>query len=253
MRQTADEAASRIEALVADLPALLRHWAVGEASGDAVPVFVRHGPQAAEDLWYDIAREQSDTAWAVLPDLGALPADRSHALQPVRGGVRGPTISASPRPPFDGRRPPARRDRRALRGGRGGVPASRRPSQLVLDRRRRARLPIEWGEGWPASVSVCGSAPVAELGRSLFLELWRRAEPIGGSRGAVGAASPADEAGRHARRGISPTRHQSANGSAARCGGDGAVRRLDVVRPGCRLGRGRGAHRALSETSLCFD
>ena len=70
MRETADAAASRIESLVADLPALLRHWTVGEASGDAVPVFVRHGPRAAEDLWYDIARDQSDTAWAVLPDLG---------------------------------------------------------------------------------------------------------------------------------------------------------------------------------------
>lgn len=70
IRQTTEDAASRIESVVADLPALLRHWAVGEASGDLVPVFVRHGPQAAEDLWYDIAREHSDTAWSVLPDLG---------------------------------------------------------------------------------------------------------------------------------------------------------------------------------------
>ena len=181
MRQSADEAASRIEALVADLPALLRHWAVGEASGDLVPAFVRHGPRAAEDLWYDIAREASDTAWGVLPDLG-----RYLETDPERASRFAEM--------FDGKRSVRALLPRSMAGdarlvaiaeGYAAVGVEFRllddlPSWFWIDGEVLA-LPIEWGEGWPASVVGVRSASLAELGRSLFRELWHRAEPIGGA------------------------------------------------------------------------
>ncbi|PZU36342.1 MAG: hypothetical protein DI573_13885 [Microbacterium sp.] len=180
MRQKADQAATQIEALVADLPGLLRHWAVGEASGDVVPVFVRHGPRAAEDLWYDIAREQSDTAWAVLPDLGRFlqtdPA-RASRFAEVFAGKRS-VRALVPRSMAED----ARLVAIAERYGAVGVEfrlLDDLPSWFWIDGEVLA-LPIEWGEGWPSSVIGLRSASLAELGRSLYRELWRRGEPIGG-------------------------------------------------------------------------
>lgn len=180
LRQAADAAASRIETLVEGLPALLRHWAVGEASGDFVPVFVRHGPKAAEDLWYDIAREESDTAWAVLPDLG-----RYLQTDPARAGRFAEV--------FAGRRSVRALLPRSMAGDARLVAIAESyaavgvefrlldnlPSWFWIDGEVVA-LPIEWGEGWPSSVVGVRSASLAELGRCLFRELWDRAEPIGG-------------------------------------------------------------------------
>lgn len=180
MRQKADEAATRIEALVTDLPALLRHWAVGEASGDVVPVFVRHGPRAAEDLWYDIAREQTDTAWAVLPDLGRFlqtdPA-RASRFAEVFAGKRS-VRALVPRSMADDSRLVAIAERYAAVGVEFRL-LDDLPSWFWIDGDVLA-LPIEWGEGWPSSVVGVRSASLAGLGRSLYRELWHRAEPIGG-------------------------------------------------------------------------
>jgi hypothetical protein len=180
MRQAADEAAARIEALVADVPALLRHWAVGEASADLVPVFVRHGPRAAEDLWYDIAREKSDTAWASLPDLGRFlqtdPARASRFAEAFAG--RRSVRSLVPRSMAEDPRLVAIAARYAAVGAEFRL-LDDIPSWFWIDGEVLA-LPIEWGEGWPSSVIGVRNAALAELGRSLFRELWRRGEPLGG-------------------------------------------------------------------------
>ncbi len=181
MRNTANEATARIERLVADLPGLLRHWAVGETSGDVVPVFVRHGPQAAEDLWYDVAREHSDTAWSVLPDLGRYlqsdPARTSRFAEMFAGkqSVR----AILPRSMAADPRLVAIAERYASVGVEFRV-LDDLPSWFWIDGDVLA-LPIEWGEGWPSSVIGVRSASLAELGRSLFRELWHRGEPIGGA------------------------------------------------------------------------
>lgn len=180
MQQTTNDAASRIETLVADLPGLLRHWDVGEASGDIVPAFVRHGPQAAEDLWYEIAQEGSDTAWGVLPDLGRYlqtdPARASRFAEMFAGkrSVR----SLLPRSVADDPRLVASAERYAAVGVEFRL-LDDLPSWFWIDGDVLA-LPIEWGEGWPSSVVGVHSASLAELGRTLFLELWHRADPIGG-------------------------------------------------------------------------
>ncbi|MCI2958405.1 hypothetical protein MN032_11940 [Agromyces atrinae] len=179
MRQSADDAASRIESLVSDLPALLRHWAVGEESGEVVPVFIRHGPRAAEDLWYDIAREQGDTAWSVLPDLGRFlqtdPARASRFAELFAGkrSVR----ALLPRSMADDPRLVAIAERYSAVGVEFRT-LDYLPSWFWIDGDVLA-LPVEWGEGWPSSVIGVRSAALAELGRTLYRELWRRGEPIG--------------------------------------------------------------------------
>jgi len=180
MRQATDDAASRIEAIVGDLPALLRHWAVGEASGDLVPIFVRHGPHAAEDLWYDIARDGSDTAWAALPDLGRfLQSDPARASRFAEVFAGKKSVRALvPRSMAEDDRLVAIAARYAAVGVEFRI-LDDLPSWFWIDGEVLA-LPIEWGEGWPASVIGVRSAALAELGRSLFRELWRRGEPIGG-------------------------------------------------------------------------
>ena len=179
MRQATDDAASRIEAIVGDLPALLRHWAVGEASGDLVPIFVRHGPHAAEDLWYDIARDGSDTAWAALPDLGRfLQSDPARASRFAEVFAGKKSVRALvPRSMAEDDRLVAIAARYAAVGVEFRI-LDDLPSWFWIDGEVLA-LPIEWGEGWPASVIGVRSAALAELGRSLFRELWRRGEPIG--------------------------------------------------------------------------
>ncbi|TQJ29629.1 hypothetical protein [Microbacterium sp. SLBN-146] len=180
MRQTANEAASRIEALVADLPVLLRHWAFGEASGDLVPVFVRHGPRAAEDLWYDIASDQSDSAWGALPDLGRyLQSDPARASRFAEVFAGKHSVRALvPRSIADDPRLVAIAERYAAVGVEFRLLGDL-PSWFWIDGDVLA-LPIEWGEGWPTSVIGVRSAALADLGRSLYRELWHRAEPIGG-------------------------------------------------------------------------
>jgi hypothetical protein len=180
MRQTADDASSRIEAVVAGLPALLRHWAVGEASGDLVPIFVRHGPRAAEDLWYDIARDGSDTAWAALPDLGRfLQSDPARASRFAEVFADKRSVRALvPRSMAQDDRLVAIAARYAAVGVEFRL-LDDIPSWFWIDGEVLA-VPIEWGEGWPASVIGVRSAALAELGRSLFRELWRRGDPIGG-------------------------------------------------------------------------
>jgi hypothetical protein len=180
MRQAADESATRIQALVAELPVLLRHWAVGEASGDLVPVFVRHGPKAAEDLWYDIAREDSGTAWAALPDLGRyLQSDSARAGRFAEAFVGKRSVRALvPRSIATDARLVALAARYEAVGVEFRV-LDDLPSWFWIGGDVLA-LPIEWGEGWPSSVIGIRSASLAELGRSLFRELWGRGEPVGG-------------------------------------------------------------------------
>lgn len=180
IRQTTEDAASRIESAVADLPGLLRHWAVGEASGDLVPVFVRHGPQAAEDLWYDTAQEGSDTAWGVLPDLGRyLQTDPSRASRFAKMFAGKKSVrSLLPRSMAEDPRLVASAERYAAVGVEFRL-LDDLPSWFWIDGDVLA-LPIEWGEGWPTSVIGVRSASLAELGRSLYRELWHRAVPIGG-------------------------------------------------------------------------
>lgn len=178
LRRTSAEALAQIELVMAGLPATLRHWSAGESTTDLVPVLARHGPHAAEDLWYAVAQRDGGSAQAVLPNVARFlqsDADRSSRFVNAFGGkesVRAILPAAALADP----------ELRALaaRYAEGGVAfrtMETPPSWFWVDGDVLA-LPFEWGEGWPTSVLGLRSAALAELARALFEQLWQRAEPL---------------------------------------------------------------------------
>lgn len=181
LRESTAAATAEIDELVSTLPSLLRHWSVGQTSGEIAPVFVRHGPRAAEDLWFDTSRESTGIAWSVLPDVerfltsGPERAARFGAAFGGKSSVR----ALLPRSIL--------RDERlvGMAGQYGAVGVQFRvlddlPSWFWIDGDILA-LPFEWGEAWPTSVIGVRNAALAGLGRSLYEELWARAEPVDGT------------------------------------------------------------------------
>lgn len=178
LRRSSAEALARIEHAMAGLPATLRHWSVGESTADLVPVLARHGPQAAEDLWYAVAQRDGGRAEAVLPDVARFlhgDGDRMARFATAFAGkdsVRA-ILPASAR---------AEPELVALaaRYAEAGVEfrtLETPPSWFWIDGEVLA-LPFRWGEGWPTSVLGVRSAALAELAHELFERLWQRAETL---------------------------------------------------------------------------
>jgi hypothetical protein len=179
VRESSVSATAQIEALVAELPSMLRHWSVGEASGDLAPVFARHGPHAAEDLWYDTSLESTGTAWAVLPNVERyLRNDPARAARFGEAFARKQSVRALlPKSAMADDRLVAMAQGYAAFGVEFRV-LDDLPSWFWIDGETLA-LPFEWGEDWPTSVLGVRNAALAALGRSLFEQLWRRSESIG--------------------------------------------------------------------------
>lgn len=178
LRESTTVTTTRVDTLVSELPSLLRHWSVGDLSEDLAPVFARHGPRAAEDLWYDTSLESTGSAWAVLPNVerflssdpgrasrfGEAFAGKQHvrALLPT-AVLRNPQLVAL-----------------AQRYAEFGVEfrmLDELPSWFWIDGDTLA-LPFEWGEDWPTSVLGVRNAALAALGRTLFDQLWHRSAPL---------------------------------------------------------------------------
>ncbi|HET8927431.1 MAG TPA: hypothetical protein VFN24_06325 [Microbacterium sp.] len=179
LRESASAAAAQIERIVEQLPALLSDWSVGEASGDVAPIFARHGPHAAEDLWYEISRESSGSAWGVFPNV-----ERFQSTDPARAARFGAAFAGKqsvrgllPKSVLEDARLVAMAQRYAEAGVDFRV-LDDLPSWFWIDGDILA-LPFEWGEGWPTSILGVRSAPLAALGRTLYDALWRRSEAIG--------------------------------------------------------------------------
>lgn len=179
LRESTAAATAQIEHLVAQLPSMLRHWSVGEDSADLVPIFARHGPHAAEDLWYDTSAETTGTAWAVLPNV-----ERFLSSDPGRAARFGEAFAGKtsvrailPKSMLADPRLVAIAEHYNAFGVEFRV-LDDLPSWFWIDGDILA-LPFEWGEDWPTSVLGVRNAALAALGRSLFDELWRRSESIG--------------------------------------------------------------------------
>jgi hypothetical protein len=178
LQESTAAATARIEALVGQLPSLLRHWSVGEVSGDLAPVFARHGPHAAEDLWYDVSREASSSAWAVFPTVERFlttDADRAARFRAAFAG-KDSVRALLPRAALS---EPRLLDL-AARYAEAGVEfrvSDGLPSWFWVDGDMLA-LPFEWGEDWPTSVLGVRNAALAALARAFFADLWRSADPI---------------------------------------------------------------------------
>lgn len=178
LRRTTDDALAQIASVVERLPRMLQHWSVGESASDLLPVIARHGPQAAEDLWYATAQHDHGHAEAVFPDVARFlrtDPDRAarfakafagkesvRALLPA-GVAADPALAAI-----------------AARYADAGVQfrlSESLPSWFWIDGDLLA-IPLRWGEAWPTSVLGVRSASLAALARRLFEELWRHAEPL---------------------------------------------------------------------------
>jgi hypothetical protein len=178
LRQASADALVAIEAIVAGLPSSLRNWSAGEASGGLVPVLARHGPQAAEDLWYAVAQRDGGHAEAVLPDVARfLHGDAERRARFAEAFGRKDSVRAIL--PTAAMTDPALR---ALAAGYAEVGVEFRmmeqpPSWFWIEGEMLA-IPFEWGEEWPTSVLGLRSAALASLGRALFDQLWQRADPL---------------------------------------------------------------------------
>ncbi|MCS5713263.1 hypothetical protein NVV95_01715 [Herbiconiux sp. CPCC 205716] len=179
LRQRAATALSDMESLVAELPGLLRHWAVGEASGDPVPVAIRHGRHASEDLWYDTAAHDSGSLDALLPEV-----DRFLEPEPERAARFGRAMAGKDRvrvilPTWAGDDPLAQKRIAAYGNEEVGVDfrlLDSPPSWFWVDGDQLA-LPFEWGEGRPTSVLGVRNPALAALAAQYFELLWQRATP----------------------------------------------------------------------------
>jgi hypothetical protein len=179
LRESSSSVVAQIEKVVEQLPAMLSDWSVGETSGDVAPIFARHGPHAAEDLWYEISRETSGNAWGVFPNV-----ERFSSTDPARAARFGAAFAGKqsvrgllPRSVLDDDRLVAMAQRYAEVGVDFRV-LDDLPSWFWIDGDILA-LPFAWGEGWPTSILGVRSAPLAALARTLYEALWSRSEAIG--------------------------------------------------------------------------
>ncbi|GAA0994367.1 hypothetical protein [Subtercola frigoramans] len=178
LRRSAEANLAEIERAVAGLPAMLRHWSVGEASAEQVPIVMRHGTNASEDLWFDTARHDSGTLQAILPDVSRFLSgaeDRiarfAHALSgkdAVRVIIATSAIADPATAAIVHRYDSAGVELRML---------DDLPSWFWTDGDQLA-LPFEWGESRPTSVLGVRNGVIAGLASAYFQSLWQRAEPV---------------------------------------------------------------------------
>lgn len=178
LRRSSAGALAEIETLIAGLPATVRNWSAGEATADLVPVFARHGPHAAEDLWYAIARRDGGHAVAVLPEVARfLESDAERRARFAQAFGRKESVRAIlPGAPLAD---PALRALAASYAESGvEFRTMESPPSWFWVEDDVIALPFEWGEAWPTSVLGLRSAALAHLARALFELLWQRAEPL---------------------------------------------------------------------------
>ncbi|PPF77350.1 hypothetical protein C5B96_15880 [Subtercola sp. Z020] len=177
LRRASEEALSDLESVVADLPAMLRHWSVGEVSAELVPVDTRHGPHASEDLWFDTARHDVGTLNAVLPDVARFLSSTDERSIRFAQALRGKEAVRVIIPADTVNDPKVVQSMQHF--GSAGVQyrlLTDPPSWFWVDGDQLA-LPFEWGEGRPTSVLGLRHPSLAALALAYFDGLWSRAAP----------------------------------------------------------------------------
>lgn len=179
LRRRSSDILSDMETIIADLPGMLQHWAVGESSTDLVPVLTRHGPHASEDLWFDTARHDVGTLHAVLPDIARFldsTDERSIRFARALSGKEEVRVIIPADTIYDGAVM-----ERMRHFGSAGVRYRLLvdpPSWFWVDGDQLA-LPFEWGEGRPTSVLGLRHPSLAVMALHYFELLWAASEPVG--------------------------------------------------------------------------
>lgn len=176
VRRSSLEGLSALEQIVVELPEMLRHWSVGVTAADTVPVVVRHGPHASEDLWFDTARQAGGTLNAVLPnvdrflDSSTERAERFGRALAAKDAVRVimPTWAA------DDSAAILRMQHYRAAGVEYRLLDA--PSSWFWVDGDYLAVPFEWGESRPTGVVGVRSAALAGMAREYFEGLWGGAE-----------------------------------------------------------------------------
>lgn len=175
LRHTANALLSDMERIVADLPAMMGHWSIGETSDDPIPVVTRHGPRAAEDAWFELGQRDTGTLEAVLPDISRFltsPEERvvrfSEAFR-SKDAVRVIISASSVDEPGV--------DHLLVAFTAAGMEyrfMDDPPSWFWVDGDQLA-VPYEWGERRPTSVVSANNAALGGMMSAYFASLWRGA------------------------------------------------------------------------------
>jgi len=177
LRRSTQDLLEQIEQIVGDLPRSIAHWSVGETSSQPMPVITRHGPRAAEDLWYEIGRHGAGVLEACLPDISRFLTSsperiaRASELMRAKDAVRLIIPTAATEGPCA--------DELLVAFAAAGIEyrfLDDPPSWFWVDGDQLA-VPFEWGEGRPTSVMSVRNAALAGMVSAYFATLWRAAAP----------------------------------------------------------------------------
>lgn len=177
LRHSARDLLGDMERIVAALPEMIGHWAVGQTSHDPIPVVTRHGLRAAEDVWFEFGQRDAGTLEAVLPDISRFltsPEERvirfSHAFRSkdaVRVILSTASVEDAAVQPLLAAFTEAGMEYRFMDDP---------PSWFWVDGAQLA-VPYEWGEGRPTSVVSVRNAALSGMVSAYFASLWQRAAP----------------------------------------------------------------------------
>ncbi|GAA2229504.1 hypothetical protein N1031_06375 [Herbiconiux moechotypicola] len=177
LRHSARDLLGEIERIVAELPGMIGHWSIGETSADPMPVVTRHGPRAAEDVWYELGQRDTGTLEAVLPDITRFlssPAERVERFSTAFRRKDAVRVVLST---------PAAADPALQQLLTAFTAAGMEyrflddpPSWFWVDGDQLA-VPYEWGEGRPTSVVSVRNTALATLASAYFATLWHSAAP----------------------------------------------------------------------------
>jgi len=176
LRSTARELLDEIEQIVADLPRTIAHWSVGEASSEPMPVLIRHGPRASEDLWYELGAHGAGVLNAVMPDISRFLTSSNERVARISEAMRSkdavrliiPAATAD-----------ARFGELLASFTAAGIEyrfLENPPSWFWVDGEQLA-VPFEWGEERPTSVMSVRNAALAGMMSAYFETLWQVATP----------------------------------------------------------------------------
>jgi len=177
LRRETRDLLDEIERITTELPRLIAHWSVGEASSQPMPVVTRHGPRAAEDLWYEIGSRGSGVLDAVLPDISRFLTSSDDRIARASGMMRSKDAVRLIIPTATVEEPGVPELLVAfLAAGIEYRFLDEPPSWFWVDGDQLA-LPFEWGEGRPTSVMSVRNPALAGMVSAYFATLWRAASP----------------------------------------------------------------------------
>jgi len=173
LRNTARDLLGEIERVVAELPRMIDHWSIGQTSADPMPVVIRHGLRASEDVWFELGRRDIGTLDAVLPDISRFvtsPEERvirfSEAFR-SKDAVRVILPTAVAEDPA--------MEQLLVAFTAAGMEyrfMDDPPSWFWVDGEQLA-VPYEWGEGRPTSVLSVRNGALAGMISAYFASLWQ--------------------------------------------------------------------------------